>query len=239
MPSFSGRDLETGTTKKVHNLPCGLLYTGDIEGARSRPAPAPSAAACNPIPGTSARRLIPADVRRRNDYGLNTTDIFNNAPQVSQFHTGRATNPLEPVYATASYRCRPYTPFRHLVDSLKTSDIPGTSSTPLPQRIRAKPPPEIELSCPRSTVGRFAGSGYFLRTNDICTAQGERGFSTLRRTDPLSPKYQVAGAPPGNGPQYLTLGGENHPKSAPKGRKSGHADFSLKTKDIEGYAFVA
>ena len=216
-----------------------MLHTKDIEGAQCKPPRQQVMKPTTPIAGTSVRRLIPQEVARRNDYNLNTSDIYHSTPQVVSFATGRECNPLVPSYKLPSYTMRPTTPPQKGNDTCNVKDIPGTAPSPLFrwQQRDTMNINDIEKTSSISTIGRRS-PGYGLKTSDICTAHGKRGLITNRQTNPLTPKYKVANAPPG-GPQYFGMDGLNHPKPQPKAKPPDMADFSLKSKDVPGYVFVS
>ena len=208
--------------------PTRLLSTNDIPGATVRTSRKPIVPQNSPPDGSIVTMLIPLKVSKQNNFNISNADIPHSMPESKMFKTNRACDPLNPTYKVASYPFKPATPPKFLNETLKTSDIAGTTPTPVfryPIRTLLQ---TRDIFVPNSSIKKRITPGFGLMTSDINNPEGVPGFKTTRVTNPLSPRYRVAGAPE----SIHSIG--NKPKPAPKAKQPHEAMFSLKSKDIDG-----
>eukprot|EP01065_Artemidia_motanka_P025859 TRINITY_DN30806_c0_g1_i1.p1 TRINITY_DN30806_c0_g1~~TRINITY_DN30806_c0_g1_i1.p1 ORF type:complete len:353 (+),score=128.81 TRINITY_DN30806_c0_g1_i1:62-1120(+) len=225
------------------------LRTDDIAGATSGTSPIfralryrnkPCGYYNNDIEGSTARRVIPDRVTKRNDFNISNADIEHSSPESKSFKTKRVLDPLNPVYTLSSHPQKPATPPPLRTTTCRTDDIDGTAALPLHRRPQRD---HINYSdVPLSQAGALLASrkrtteGLSLVAQDINHPPGLKGFETKRCTNPLQPKYQIH-VPPGIDPDVYAASLEvpgSRPKQIRPQRSAAACSLSLRCDDVEG-----
>lgn len=123
------------------------------------------------------------------NYNLSNEDIEKTKPNITQFHTPRITNPLQPVYTLSKVETIPLTPLKFLRDNIDISDIKGTK----PRKI-CKFQQRETFPLDNGIKGSKAKKTYVRKTkyNNIDYSDLTKDiFKTRRHVNPLDPVYEI------------------------------------------------
>eukprot|EP00698_Gefionella_okellyi_P021889 TRINITY_DN7175_c0_g1_i1.p1 TRINITY_DN7175_c0_g1~~TRINITY_DN7175_c0_g1_i1.p1 ORF type:complete len:498 (-),score=96.61 TRINITY_DN7175_c0_g1_i1:86-1579(-) len=143
------------------------------------------------LPGVKPRALIPSEVNKPNDRGVNNRDIDRSWPVEQTFHSKRCIDPLNPQYQLPKVEERPLTPPPPGRDHINTHDIEGSKPrsrfrSPVRDHINYA---DVEGSSPnwRSRARGETAPRDTISCKDI---NGDGIFRTTRVVNPLEPLYK-------------------------------------------------
>jgi hypothetical protein len=205
------------------------LRTDDIEGARVKPHRAGTRdRALNISDIDGARPSTSYDPRRPPVDVMSVRDIDGAQPRVQRNlpHSQRHTNPLNPDYQLPEVAAPPPPELPFLYDGINYDDIPGVH--PRSYKTDRAPRDVMDVSDipgarPRQRTRPHGSPGR--DTLDVSDINTRSHFRTKRRTNPLTPVYEIAG--------QVLAADYGVPQSNYLTRLDGR-DLSLRTDDIDG-----